>query len=82
MDKDLSFEAFTTFLSERFNFSAEDITRDTVFTEDLGIDSLSLYGLLDDVEKRYGIKLDVEDILAVNTAGKIYDYVAKQFHER
>ncbi|PID59163.1 hypothetical protein CSB45_01820 [candidate division KSB3 bacterium] len=79
---DLTFEAFVEFLSKRFNVLATDITYDTVFTQDLGIDSLSLYSLLGDVEKEYQITLEVGDLLDINTAGKVYEYVASQFNKR
>ena len=78
----ISFESFISFISERFDISTNEISLDTIFTNDLGVDSLSLYSLLDDVEKEFQIELNIEDIIAINTVGKMYKYVSEQFPNR
>jgi len=76
-----TFEKFTEYLSMRFNIPADKIKKDTVFTEDLGIDSLALYSLIEDVEKEFKIKLDIDDIISISTAGNIYEYVSTKINE-
>lgn len=77
---DISYEDFLKYLSERFNVPIHNIDRDTVFTEDLGVDSLALYNLIADVEKKYHIRLDVEDIISISTVGQVFDYVLGRTH--
>jgi acyl carrier protein len=72
---DITYADYLNYLSSRFNTPVTQITRETAFTDDLGVDSLSLYSLITDVEKEYHIKLIMEDIIAINTVGKLFDYI-------
>jgi acyl carrier protein len=72
---DITYADYLNYLGGRFNTPVAQITRETVFTDDLGVDSLALYSLIADVEKVYHIKLDAEDIIAINTVGKFFDYI-------
>jgi len=75
------FENFKKYLSKRFNVPINEIVKDMSFTDDLGIDSLTLYSLIEDVEKEFNIKLDIEDIISINSVGKIYEYISKKFND-
>jgi acyl carrier protein len=72
---EITYADYLNYLSSRFNAPVAEITRETVFTEDLGVDSLALYSLMADVEKEFHINLEVEDIIAISTVGKLFDYV-------
>ncbi|MDP4177193.1 MAG: acyl carrier protein [Bacillota bacterium] len=78
MSEKLTFESFAEFLSSRCKAPVEEITVKSSFTEDLGIDSLTIYSIMTDVEKEYGIKLEFEDILAMNLVGTVYEQIRER----
>lgn len=59
--------------------SADKIGENTILTDDLGFDSLELVSLLIDLEAKYGIELDLEDldIDSVNSVEGIVRLVSK-----
>jgi acyl carrier protein len=74
---EITYTDYLNYISSRFKTPVAQITRETVFTADLGVDSLALYSLIADVEKQYHLKLEVEDIISISTVGKLFDYICE-----
>jgi len=55
--------------------SAEAITPETRFRDDLDADSLDLYELLMELEDRYGIRVSEEEAAEIETVGDAVDFV-------
>ena len=53
---------------------ADKITMTTNFTEDLALDSLDVFEVIDKIEDEYDIEIETDDALA--TVGDLVDYVA------
>lgn len=45
---------------------------------ELGLDSLSLFALLGDIEEKYQITIDIEDLTEVDSVKKMYRYISEQ----
>lgn len=64
------------FLSEKHGWEKEKVLSTKNF-QDLGLDSLSLYSIISDIEKMLDIKIDTNDITEINSPIKLIDYVEK-----
>jgi acyl carrier protein len=52
-----------------------DVAADTSLQEELGIDSLSLVELAEEIEERYGVRVPDEDLDGLRTFGDLVDYL-------
>lgn len=73
----LSKKDLLKFISERFNISLGSIDCDTDFRE-LGIDSLYIYAMIDSLQNKYNISVDIEDMADTNTINKLYEYIKEK----
>ena len=55
--------------------SAAQVTREAVFVNDLGIDSLTALELGVQVEEAYGIRIAIEDLAGLHTVGDAVDFI-------
>ncbi len=62
-------------LSEMLNIDPSDISMDTSFTDDLGIDSLDMVELVMSLEEEYGVEFDAEDMNELKTVGEVISYL-------
>ena len=77
--KKFTFEEYVDYLSKRFEIPIENIGPGSEFTGDLGLDSLSLYSLIEDLERDYDIGVDLSDIVELRTVEKIYNYIDERY---
>ncbi len=61
-------------IAEHFNIDADDINRETSFTEDLGADSIELVEFVMSLEDEFDIELDDEKLEELKTVGDVLDY--------
>lgn len=73
----VTYDNFLKFLSERYGETSENIKEVNSFSE-LGLDSLSLFSLIEDIEKEYNVQLDVEDLTDIDTVEKMYGFISEQ----
>ena len=70
------YETIVEMVADRFNKSADDLTRDTEFIADLCADSLDQIELAMDVEEQFGLDEVPEDaLMKIVTIGDLADYV-------
>ena len=74
MEKHMNFIVFVQFICDRYGISSNEVIKVDRFKE-LGLDSLTLYSLLGDVEERYGVNIDVDDLSEIDTVRKMYSYI-------
>ncbi len=65
-------------LRDKYGWSEEEIINTDDFQE-LGLDSLSVYSLITDIEEMTGFKFDTNDITEVSSPSKIFSYLDKNF---
>jgi len=57
------------------NDPGSDVAADASLQEELGIDSLALVELAEEIEERYGVRVPDEDLDALRTFGDLVDYL-------
>lgn len=60
-------------ISEKLNVSEDEITEDTVFTDDLGADSIDIMEMIMDMESEYDIELPTEKLENISTVRDLID---------
>ena len=66
---------FLELVSNYCDKSAEELTGDLRFREDLGFNSLSFMTFLGDLEDNFDIELDEEEALKITTVSEALDYL-------
>lgn len=75
----LTWDNYIRFLSKRFGVATKKLAPESRFTDDLGLDSLSLYSLIEDIEKDYDIGIEISDVVDLRTVGRVYHYIREKF---
>jgi acyl carrier protein len=57
------------------NDPGSDVAADASLQEELGIDSLALVELAEEIEERYGVRVPDEDLDGLQTFGDLVDYL-------
>jgi acyl carrier protein len=76
MDREEVLTLVRDHLVTELEVSADKITPETRFREDLDADSLDLYELVMELEDRYGIRVSEEEAAELKTVGDAVDFVA------
>ena len=69
------FEKVKRIFVEQLDANENDITMDSVITDDLGADSLDLVDLLMSVEDEFDVKVPDDDVLKIKTVGDLVRYI-------
>ena len=64
-------------IRDQLNIDDADITEETSFKDDLGVDSLDLLELVMAFEEEYKIELNPEELEDIKTVGDVMEYVKK-----
>ena len=73
----MTYEEFLVFLSDRFGVDIATLETTNSFGE-LGVDSLSLFNLITDLEDEFHIQIEIEDMTEVDSVKKMYEYISKK----
>ena len=65
-------------IKEQLGISAEDVTLEKSFVEDLNADSLDLTELIMTFEERFGFEISEEDAEKLKTVGDVVDYIKQK----
>ena len=65
-------------ICEQLGVSADEVTPQASFIEDLGADSLDLVELVMALEGEYGMEISDEDAEKIRTVQDVLDYINKQ----
>ncbi len=70
-------EHFLEFAAEVFEVEPEDISMDTVFREEIDdFSSMMGFSMICMIEDEYGVKISVDQFLACETIGSLYELAA------
>ena len=73
MDTTMSFNQFREMIAEHLGFDKNKLTKDTSFLDDLGVDSLSLINFIIKLEKKYDVKIELDNVWALKNIGEAYE---------
>ena len=69
------FEKVKRIFVEQLDANENDITMDSVITDDLGADSLDLVDLLMSVEDEFDVEVPDDEVLKIKTVGDLVRYI-------
>ena len=69
------YEKIRAIMMEQLNIEEDDITEDTSFKDDLGLDSLDLFELAMAIEEEFGVEIPQEDLEGIVTVGDAVEYI-------
>ncbi|MBW1605160.1 acyl carrier protein [Lactobacillus sp. Sy-1] len=76
-DKNAIFDKIKSIVEDQTDdVKADDIKLDTNFKEDLDLDSLDIFEIIDELEDEYDIEIDSDNDMS--TVQQLVDYVASQ----
>ena len=75
MTRDQILELIREHLADELELDPVRITEATHFREDLAADSLDLYGLVQELEDTYGVKMSDEEAARIHTVREAVDFV-------
>ena len=75
MTRDEVFSYIRAHLADELELDPARVEEETRFKEDLEADSLDLYGLVQELEDTYGVKMSDEQAARILTVGQAVDYV-------
>lgn len=61
---------------ENLGINADEITENTSFKEDLGVDSLDLFELVMALEEEFEVEIPAEDLETLVTVGDVMNYIS------
>ncbi|MCK8624490.1 acyl carrier protein [Apilactobacillus xinyiensis] len=79
-DKNAILDKVKEIVVDQSDVKADDIKMDTNFKENLDLDSLDLFEIVDALEDEYDIEIDSDN--DIETVNQLVDYVAKQLDEK
>lgn len=62
-------------IEDKLSVDVADITAETNFKDDLGVDSLDLFELVMALEEEFGVEIPSEDLEQLTTVGKVIEYI-------
>ncbi len=73
----MAYDDFLKFLSDRFGVDTKELEETDSFGE-LGVDSLSLFNMITDIEEEFKISIDIDDMTEVDSVSKMYKYITEK----
>ena len=69
-------------LADELELDPARVEEPTRFKEDLEADSLDLYGLVQELEDTYGVRMTDEEAAGIRTVGQAVDFVLEKTGDR
>ena len=70
------YDKIISMICEQFGMEPEDLSEDTTFIEDMGIDSVDVVELVVELEDEFGLdEIPEEDLKKLRTIGDLAEYV-------
>ena len=80
MTKEEVFETVKNVVVEELDVDEDQVTLDAKIKDDLEADSLDVFEIMNELEDKFDIQLDVEE--GIETFGDVVDFVKKQLDEK
>ena len=80
MTKEEVFKTVKNVVVEELDVDEDQVTLDAKIKDDLEADSLDVFEIMNELEDKFDIQLDVEE--GIETIGDVVDFVKKQLDEK
>ena len=80
MTKEEVFETVKNVVVEELDVDEDQVTLEAKIKDDLEADSLDVFEIMNELEDKFDIQLDVEE--GIETIGDVVDFVKKQLDEK
>ena len=80
MTKEEVFETVKNVVVEELDVDEDQVNLDAKIKDDLEADSLDVFEIMNELEDKFDIQLDVEE--GIETIGDVVDFVKKQLDEK
>lgn len=74
------FEEIKEVISKQLNVDSKELTLETSFVNDLGVDSLNSIELVMELEEKFNLEIPDEDAGEMNTIGDVVKYIASKIN--
>ncbi len=71
-------EKLKKLIAENMDVNADEITKDSNFVEDFGVDSLEMVELIVELEQQLGVLITNEELATIKTFGDLLAFVEKK----
>ena len=78
MTRDEVLDLIRAHLADELELDPARVEEGTRFKEDLEADSLDLYGLVQELEDNYGVRMSDEEAARIKTVGQAVDFVLER----
>ena len=68
-------EKMKELIADQLGINADEITAESNFKDDLGVDSLDLFELVSSLEEEYSVEIPADDLEKMATVGDVIDYL-------
>jgi acyl carrier protein len=75
----VNFDQFKQMVADHFGFKTEQLLHATSFIDDLGIDSLSLVNFVIKLERKYGIKIEMDSVWQLKSIGEAFEIFIQKY---
>ncbi|MCI5775800.1 MAG: acyl carrier protein [Aerococcus sp.] len=82
MTKEEVYSKIKMILVEELDVEEEKVTPDVNIQEDLDIDSLDLFDVIDSLEDEYDIEIDTDENEDIQTLDQLSEYVLEQINNK
>ncbi|NLI92298.1 MAG: acyl carrier protein [Peptococcaceae bacterium] len=65
-------------VAEQVGIKAEEVTMDSDFKEDLGIDSLDIFEIIMELEEKFSLEIPTEDLEGMKKVADLVQYLDKR----
>ncbi|KRK58291.1 acyl carrier protein [Fructilactobacillus fructivorans] len=79
-DKNQIFDKIKSVVTDQTDINPDDIKMDANFKDNLDLDSLDIFEIVDALEDAYDIEIDSDE--GMGTVSDLVDYVAKQIDDK
>ena len=76
----MEFQKLQEIIVDVLNVSAEDVTMETTFVDDLGADSLDVFQIIMGIEEAFDIEIDNEDAEKIVTVADAVEQIKNAIH--
>jgi acyl carrier protein len=73
--KTMEFDKVKEIVADQMGISADDITMESSFTDDIGADSLDIFQIISELEDAFDIEFANDDAENIKTVGDAVEYI-------